>query len=530
MECFRSFRFERCSRSSRTALTRSPARKLTGLTHRKMSVEEFLPPNFIKLDKALRSIGYSFEVAVADIVDNSVDAQADHVIVRLLIGGSGHLDLAIWDDGGGMSQEKLKEAMVFGADVTKELQRLGKFGLGLKLASLSQAKSVYVVSLEKGALSGRAWLEHGIAKGFSSTVFDRQECEAIVREAFPDRKWKRSGTIVRWSGLYRIGHHHEAPDEYAQKLVHRLRNHLALAFHRFLGGRPRKMRISLDIFDQRIGQAGIPVELEALDPFSYGQSGHDGFPANMVIDGEFAGRLRMKAHVWPPNSGAPGYKLPGGANSRQGFYFYRNNRLIQGGGWSGLREAEPHASLARLEVDIDEGFDLEVSLDVKKVEIQLPANVVEAIQKARTPNGIDFKKYLSMADQAYRTRQITEAELPLIPTSGLPKELIVYLQRELRHKATKKHRDLRIQWDSLEDDEFFRIDRDEGRLFLNRSFRKRLLHGLPGSAGDVPIVKCLLFLVLEEALTSERMGAKLRERVEQVNRLLLRAIKYERLE
>ena len=92
-----------------------------------MSNVEHLPPNFGRLDKALRSIGYSFEAAVADIVDNSVDAMADNVLIRFFMRGNRPLDLVIVDDGKGMDSSTLKEAMRFGADVTQELDRLGKF-------------------------------------------------------------------------------------------------------------------------------------------------------------------------------------------------------------------------------------------------------------------------------------------------------------------------------------------------------------------------------------------------------------------
>jgi hypothetical protein len=192
--------------------------------------------------------------------------------------------------------------------------------------------------------------------------------------------------------------------------MRRLENYLALAFHRFLAGRPRAVRLRLDIFDQKSKRAGIPIDLDPLDPFAYDQSGNPTFPVNMSVDGEYKDRIALKAHIWPANSTSPSYKLPGGANSRQGFYFYRNNRLIQGGGWNGIRETEPHSSLARVEVDIAADFDLEISLDVKKVEIQLPPNLVSAVQKAKTAAGIDFKKYLSIAGETYRTRKVTEAE------------------------------------------------------------------------------------------------------------------------
>jgi histidine kinase/DNA gyrase B/HSP90-like ATPase len=493
-----------------------------------MSTEERLPPNYHKLDVALRSIGYSFEVAVADVVDNSIDAQAKNVLVRLINTPDGHLDLAIWDDGCGMGEKTLKEAMRFGADVSQEIERLGKFGLGLKLASLSQAREVRVVSAKGGELSGRAWLEPGIADGFTCTIFDTNECKVLVTEVIPDRVFKPSGTMVRWSRLYRVGQHHANPEEHAQRLMRRLENYLSLAFHRFLSGRPRKINITLDIFDQKSGRPGIPIDLDPLDPFEYEQTGQKGFPAAMFLDGGYRDRIAVKAHIWPPNSGMPQYKLPGGANSRQGFYFYRNHRLIQGGGWNGIRETEPHSSLARLEIDIASDFDVEVSLDVKKVEIQLPQELVNSIQKAKTSSGVDFKKYLSIADDAYRTRTMTEAELPLIPSQGLPSELREFLHRELRIKATAKHRDLKISWKDLDMESFFEINRDSGHLYLNQAYRKLLLHGLPGSSADIPVVKCLLFLALEDALNSERLGSKVRERIDRMNLILVQAVRYER--
>jgi len=494
-----------------------------------MSHREKLPPNYAKLEVALRSIGYSIEAAVADIIDNSLDASASSVLVRHIIQPGRPLDLVIWDDGDGMSPSILKEAMRFGTDVSDELDRLGKFGLGLKLASLSQAKELRVVSGSNGELSGRGWLEEGIRNEFACEVYTPKECETAIKAVTPDRKWGRSGTLVWWSNLYRVGNNHTSPEEHAQKLLSRLKNYLSLVFHRFLrGGRKKKVAICLDIFDAASGTAGPFLSVTPLDPFGYDQSGHKDFPSQIMLDGDYEKRMLINAHIWPPNSDTPNYKLPGGANSRQGFYFYRNNRLIQGGGWNGIREAEPHSSLARLEIDIAPDFDVEISLDVKKVEIQLPHSLVNAIQKAKTASGIDFKKYLSLADKAYRTRMPTESELPLIPSAGLPAKLSSFLHQELRIEKTSKHRDLRIEWATLSDDSFFDFDRDEGKLFLNLAYRRQLMHGLPGSSADVPVVKCLLFLLLRDAILSQRTGAKIREQIDQLNRILVQAVKFER--
>ena len=177
---------------------------------------------------------------------------------------------------------------------------------------------------------------------------------------------------------------------------------------------------------------------------------------------------------------------------------------------------------------MDPDLDLAVSLDVKKVEIQLPAAIVTAIQNAKSSTGIDFKKYISLADETYRKRKVTSAELPLIPSQGLPSALAKFLHRELRIKATSKHRDLKIRWKNLAMDVFFDLDRDAGYLYLNSSFRRLLLHGLPGSSADLPVLKCLLFFAAEEALLSERIGSKMRDRLDQVNRILVQAVRYER--
>lgn len=461
-----------------------------------MSLQERLAPNYAKLDVAFRSIGYSFESAVADVIDNSIDAGADAVLVRIITKPEGAIDLAIWDNGKGMDSSALKEAMRFGSDVSQEIVRLGKFGLGLKLASLSQARGFHAISTQGNTLSGRAWLEDGIAKGFICTVFTEAECKTLLKAMIPDCGLKKSGTVVYWSNLYRVGKNLANPDEHAQKLMRQLERFLALAFHRFLAGRPRKICIELDIFDQRFGSAGIPIKIDPLDPFSYANSGHPDFPTSMYLDDGYKERMKIMAHIWEPNSDAPGYKLPGGANSRQGFYFYRNNRLIQGGGWNGIREVEPHSFLARLEIDMPSDFDLEVSLDVKKVEIHLPLPLVKSIQKAKTTSGVDFRKYLSLAEETYRTRKITDAELPLIPSSGLPADLREFLHKELQIKETAKYHGLKIEWADLDEEAFFDFEASGGYLLLNRAFRKRLLHGLPASPVDAPVLKCLLFYLL----------------------------------
>jgi len=389
-----------------------------------MSRTEPLEPVYPKLDAALRSIGYSFESAVADIIDNSIDAKAESVLVRVITYRDGRLGLLVLDNGRGMSEVRLREAMRFGADVDTEISRLGKFGLGLKLASLSQAKALHVISwADKEQLQGRAWLEHGIHSGFQSTIYDLSECRELVQRAIPDRARSATGTLVVWEDLYRVGRNDPDVDRRAQKLLRSLQAHLSLAFHRFLNGLGPKLHIKLDVFDDAEHAAGLPLLVEGLDPFGYPATGNADFPQELQIESKHARNIRIHLHIWPPNSDLASYKLPGGANSRQGFYFYRNNRLIQGGGWNGLRDAETHMSLARVEVDLAPQIDVTVSLDVKKSQAQLPPDLLQAIDNGRTGSGVTFKQYLGLADKTYRKREFTAKELPLVPGEGVPASL-----------------------------------------------------------------------------------------------------------
>ena len=105
---------------------------------------------------SLRDIGYDLPSAVADLVDNSVDAGA--TTVQITVGrGGGTSFIRIADDGCGMTDRVLDEAMRYGSGVDYSTGSLGQFGLGLKTASLSQCRRVLVASKTDTELSVAAW-------------------------------------------------------------------------------------------------------------------------------------------------------------------------------------------------------------------------------------------------------------------------------------------------------------------------------------------------------------------------------------
>jgi hypothetical protein len=217
--------------------------------------------------------------------------------------------------------------------------------------------------------------------------------------------------------------------------------------------------------------------------------------------------------------------LPGGANNRQGFYFYRKNRLIQGGGWNNLREVDSHLSLARIEIDISPAVDFAFGLDVKKSQIILPPHYLEAIEKGKTSGDVSFREYLKMADQTVRRRQLLESEMPTMPRDGLPASLVALFREAL--KKSGRTRDISFVWADLTIDDVFLVEQSEETVYLNRRYRSLLLRGERGSSADLPLFKSLLFFSLDSLLQMEKISAKQKNRLELMNAILKEAIKLE---
>ena len=161
------------------------------------------PPNAYYLVDSLRSTGYSFDAAVADIVDNSISAGAKHI--DLYIPPTGERPyLAFVDDGCGMDRDELIRAMRF-ASFSKDEERkdsdLGRFGLGLKLASSSQCRRFTVLSKKNGKLSGMVWDLDSLMKEQSWVMGELSESECQKLPKFDELDVKNNGTMVLWENF-----------------------------------------------------------------------------------------------------------------------------------------------------------------------------------------------------------------------------------------------------------------------------------------------------------------------------------------
>lgn len=487
-----------------------------------------LPPDGRYME-ALSSQGYGFEVAIADLVDNSIDAGARNVVIHFLRDGDQLVSLVIVDDGKGMDEDELDVAMTVGGRRGYEKKSLGMFGTGLKSASLSHANSVTVVSRTKRTLPvGRRWLMERAKHGFECDIIDPKYAQDFI-DFYQGRPIAFQGTIVRWDGVKDFPQHGGGgqTDRYLHRTVNKLGLHLGLHLHRFLAR--DDFHITISIQDVRTGVEYANYGVESLDPFAYPVSGDPAYPSDFTAELPSLGPVRLAAHIWPPRSSLDEYKAFGAVVEREGFYFYRNDRLVQAGGWNNYRQPEQHLALARVAVDLPDDPDGRVfRLTVKKEGVQASPEFVASLDDAKDEQGRTFAQYLSAAERVYREarKRAGVARKPVVPPGrGIDPQVRQVIEEELPVLAGEDA--LQFRWQKLPNDRFFEIDQDGHVLLLNQHYRAALLGGRSGSLNDAPMVKSLMYLLMQDAFQRERMGSRLKDNIELWQSVLVAAARAE---
>lgn len=335
------------------------------------------PPHAYSLMNATRYIGYSFETAVADLIDNSISAQATEIDV--LFNSVAGLHLAILDNGNGMTYHELCQAMRYGSSNPIEQRGendLGRYGLGLKTASLSQCKKMTVASFKDGVFSACQWDLDALAKlpdgEWALKILTEDECKLLPSMGiFLERK---IGTIVIWQQIDCGGALDDA--NHLDEKLDITREHLALVFHRYLYG------------DEDISQLTIRFNGSAItpkDPFLQHanskklaiKKGPQMLDYGVSVTGYILPHEKEISPSIRPLLGIAHKTL----RQSQGFYIYRNKRLITSGGWFSLQAQGEFFKLARVQVDIPNTADFAWSLDVKKSIAKPPKKLLTALNK-----------------------------------------------------------------------------------------------------------------------------------------------------
>jgi hypothetical protein len=335
----------------------------------------------------MRDIGYSFETAVADLVDNSVSASARNIWIDAEW-NKGEKYVAISDDGAGLSREALIESMRLGsADPTedRESNDLGRFGLGLKTASLSQCRRFTIASKTKAGVFAATWDidDARAAVNDDGWAVEVKECSELSSEELLGRlvnvrlSGVTSGSIVLWEKIDRpdpettrkIGGENAFTDQLSALI-----EHLALTFHRFLNSERRDEKISLFVNDSLI---------EGFDPYNSGQiATKQPAPEIIVIRGV---KVAVTPYVLPHPSKVSEeeyrkYEGKDGYLENSGFYIYRNKRLISKGTWYRLIRRSNLSKLLRIQVDIPNQLDFLWKIDVRKSQTEVPADIKKELR------------------------------------------------------------------------------------------------------------------------------------------------------
>ncbi|WP_411361041.1 ATP-binding protein [Pseudidiomarina sp. YC-516-91] len=342
-----------------------------------------LPPMAGPFVQSLRSIGYSLESAVADVVDNSISAKAENIEIFTEWRG-GKPVLTILDDGIGMSPREVRSAMTLGAVGPQHLREpddLGRFGMGLKTASFSQCKVLTLISRrsENDPWYGLKWDLNLI----------EQKNEWLAREVSSDDclnimesvGFKPShGTAVVWSDFDRAIDPTAANAEadYGRR-IEILIAHLALTFHRFIAEDDVTRRVKLTLNNN---------EIEAKDPFA--TRPEQGRQASVQLSSEtmqIGGcSVGIKAYLLPhPSSFSHSFARKvspmGDHYAGQGVYIYRAGRLLVNGGWQRLAKVSETNKLARIRVDFSNDADSLWKIDVLKSRVELPSALREQLRR-----------------------------------------------------------------------------------------------------------------------------------------------------
>lgn len=486
-----------------------------------------LPPD-ARYMEALSSQGYGFEVAIADLVDNSIDAGAKDVVIHFLRDGDQLVSLLVVDDGKGMSDEELDVAMTVGGRRDYSKRALGMFGTGLKSASLSHASSVTVVSTTKRTrTAGRRWLMERAVTGFQCDIVDPDYAQNLV-DRYADRPILWQGTVVRWDGVKDFPKHGGGgqTDRYLHRTINKLGLHLGLYLHRFLAR--NDFNITIAVEDVRSGTEYLNFGVEPLDPFGYPVSGHADYPRRFAVALPSVGDVVLDAHIWTPKSNVDEYKAVGSVLDRQGFYFYRHDRLVQAGGWNNFRQPEQHLSLARVAVDLPEAPADVFRLTVKKAGVEASPEFTSALEKATDGEGRDFLQYLADADTVYREarkRSGTTRKAVIPPGKGIDPSVRETITDEL--PTIPLEDPISFRWLKLDNSLFFDIDRDNRTVVLNQHYRAAILGGRRGGLNDAPVLKSLLYVLLHQVFEKEYSGSREKDNLQLWQSILVSAARAE---
>lgn len=360
-------------------------------------------PNASRTFEALRNLGYDLYSSIADVVDNAITetVKAKNIGVHFDFDSESNIVCRIQDDGCGMSKEELEEAMRLGTSTTYEENDLGKFGMGMKTASLSHCDTLTVISKKAGfTICGYRWDISKIQKTGKWTLLELTNNEVLELLNLENLEIHNHGTIVFWDNVFLINENYKSysseklAQNYYFRLLSKLKLHLGMTYHRFLDGTLSK--------EESVNIKVNNENLEPWDPFCRYEPNTEKIELKKDLEelsiSDYPSPVRIKCYIVPTKEGfssEEAWKKAKGLlswNDSQGYYIYRANRIIRFGGWHGTKAKDEHDKLARVSIDIDSSLDDLFRITVNKTKVQFPETLYHHLKTNINPKIIKKAK------------------------------------------------------------------------------------------------------------------------------------------
>ncbi len=373
-----------------------------------------LTPSPSRLVESLRDTGYTYQAAFADIVDNSIAAGASHIEVDIEESiFTNDVTVSFFDNGDGMSEVNLINAMRYGSERRPSPKSLGKFGMGLKTASTAFCKKLTVISKQNSAIFARCWDINEIKKQDKWLLITPSISEYATQiDKLNNIASGASGTVVIWEDVDRLVTN-SGSDYGAQAIAFlktEIKEHLSATFGKFLIGRESFKKnqssalsqpdISLFINGERLSGwdptgkfLNTPEEPERV---LIEQKVH-----KVMLSGGRSAKFELNGYVLPNKNKMTDAEIQAVrfSNDNQGFYIYREDRLIIGGGWPHrLFSQDSHTNLLRVELNFDHELDDYFEIDIRKSKVNFPLKIRTTLKEALAP-------WRNQAQSRYRTNK-----------------------------------------------------------------------------------------------------------------------------
>jgi hypothetical protein len=356
----------------------------------KIIQSEAAEPNPEYLIKSIAEQGYSLESSLADLMDNSVSANANKIEVLIKMEHE-PFTLFIADNGKGMNEEELRASMQFPSNSPEEKRNefdLGRFGLGMKTASFSQTRCFTVLSRKKGTkiFSGRTWdVKYLKDSGkWKLIVNNQEEINELIQQYIKLSEGHLNrfenfevNTVIVWRGLYKFENYLEGDNRQTalkKQITEVTSDYLSLVFHRYMERKENPLQIRIN--NNLIASFNpFPTTISDFRPIEFKQK-------HFSTD-----TIKIEGFVLPSRSIDESQSISMWTTKNrslmdmEGIYIYRADRLIHFGGWNGLIKKAPRLQLARLRVDIGNSVDHLLHLNVAKSQIEIPHDLTVAFEK-----------------------------------------------------------------------------------------------------------------------------------------------------